>query len=85
VHKQSVYGKTPLSTLSKFLEHSSGALGENHFNMILIYNSAKDNLSVGVYTEKRGGLFFDNLIADVSDPRSGKLADDLRIGVAFNG
>jgi hypothetical protein len=83
IHKQSAYGKTPLSTLSKFLEHSSGALGEKHFNMVLIYNSATDALSIGVYTEKRGGLFFDHLIADVS--RGETLADDLRIGVAFNG
>ena len=82
IHQQTPFAKTSFGKMEQFLKHSHAALNDPKFHMVLVYNSARDSLSIGVFTAEKGGLYFDQIIPsnDVDLQH-----DDLRLGVIFKG
>jgi hypothetical protein len=78
IHQRTPFAKTPFSQLEEFLRHSHMALNDPKFHKVLVYNSAKDSLSISVFTAEKG-LYFDQIIPtdDLAED------DDLRLGVIF--
>ena len=82
IHQQTPFAKTSFTKLEQFLKHSHAALNDPKFHMVLVYNSARDSLSIGVFTAEKGGLYFDQIIPSHDFDLQ---HDDLRLGVIFKG